>query len=688
MVSKFTSPKYRPDIDGLRAVAVLSVVGFHAFPEWVQGGFTGVDIFFVISGYLISTIIFENLDGNRFSFVEFYSRRIKRIFPALLCILLFCFSFGWIALLADEYLQLGKHIAGGAGFLSNIILWSESGYFDNEADTKPLLHLWSLGIEEQFYIFWPLLLWWLCKRRLNMLLSISMLATLSFLLCISVGTRDGVAAFYAPWTRFWELLIGAILAYTTFRRRQKADPNAYLLFGWFEQTVSRFNHVNKSVLENTASLAGASLIMLGLLITTQESFFPGWLALLPTLGTALIIAAGPGSWVNRTILNRGVLVWFGLISYPLYLWHWPLLSFNRIIQSGQTTPVMQSAVVAVSILLAWLTLKLIEQPIRFGQAGRLKVVLLVIAMAYTGLLGLSCYYFEGFQSRKVIETNPHRSTGWGGGIAETFLVNECGIKDPAEKSLFANCLSDSRQKPRFALLGDSKAAALYAGLFRTSSKDGRWQFIGGNGPNGAPVPVISEKDIYKNYQQLTDIAVTALVKQDNIEVVLLAAASRELLKMGNDKSIAGLEASKLYPAAYEGLNNTITRLTSKGKKIMLLVDNPTLPDPKDCMDRKTSSEVLNRLLLDNSGKPCQIKIDEHLKYTGKYRQMLNELVAADPQNVIIFDSLGLLCNQDKQLCESYKDGHILYSFTDHISDYAAGMIGREINQFLLQEIDQ
>ena len=160
-------PKYRRDIDGLRAVAVLAVVAFHAFPNWVKGGFIGVDVFFVISGYLISTIIFESLDKGTFSFSEFYARRIKRIFPALIIVLVACFTFGWFALFPHEYKQLGEHIAAGAGFLSNIVLWKDAGYFDNAADTKPLLHLWSLGIEEQFYIVWPFLLWISWKRKFN-----------------------------------------------------------------------------------------------------------------------------------------------------------------------------------------------------------------------------------------------------------------------------------------------------------------------------------------------------------------------------------------------------------------------------------------------------------------------------------------------------------------------------------------
>jgi peptidoglycan/LPS O-acetylase OafA/YrhL len=158
-IGHLTHPKYRADIDGLRAVAILSVVGFHAFPKLIHGGFIGVDIFFVVSGFLISTILFGSLEKDSFSFVEFYSRRIRRIFPGLIVVLIAAFTAGWFLLLADEYKQFGSHLAGGAGFISNLILWNESDYFDNAAETKPLLHLWSLGIEEQFYIIWPLLPW-------------------------------------------------------------------------------------------------------------------------------------------------------------------------------------------------------------------------------------------------------------------------------------------------------------------------------------------------------------------------------------------------------------------------------------------------------------------------------------------------------------------------------------------------
>ena len=300
-----------PDIDGLRAIAVLSVVGYHASPLWFKGGFIGVDIFFVISGFLISTIIFENLRGGTFSLVDFYGRRIDRIFPALIIVLTACFVAGWLLLLPDEYKQLGRHIAGGAGFVSNFILWNESGYFDNAASTKPLLHLWSLGIEEQFYIVWPVFLWALWKGNLNWLAAVLTLAAVSFVLNVRDVHSDPVAAFYSPQTRFWELLVGSSLAYLTlyegetiraFRRRCES------LIG----QPSFADLSDRHQLRNVQALLGMAAIISGVVLITRDSPFPGTWALLPTFGAALVIAAGSKAWFNRAILANPVLVWLAL----------------------------------------------------------------------------------------------------------------------------------------------------------------------------------------------------------------------------------------------------------------------------------------------------------------------------------------------------------------------------------------
>jgi peptidoglycan/LPS O-acetylase OafA/YrhL len=395
-------PKYRPDIDGLRAVAVLAVVAFHAFPNWVRGGFIGVDVFFVISGYLISTIIFENLDKGTFSFTEFYSRRIRRIFPALLLVLIACFAFGWFALLADEYKQLGKHIAAGAGFISNFTLWNEAGYFDNSAETKPLLHLWSLGIEEQFYIVWPLFLWFAWKRKFN-LLTITIVVTIaSFILNIKGIKHDMVATFYSPQTRFWELLSGSLLAWVTLYKKDTFANVKLKIDLWLSLIVySEKQEADGKTLSNVLSFVGLLLLVYGFWRINKELSFPGKWALVPVLGAVLIIAAGSKAWVNRIILSNKVAVWFGLISFPLYLWHWPILSFARIVESEVPSRNIRIAAVFLSIFLAWLTYKLVERPLRFGKHSKAKVAVLIVLMAIVGYVGYNNYSREGLMFRDI-----------------------------------------------------------------------------------------------------------------------------------------------------------------------------------------------------------------------------------------------------------------------------------------------
>lgn len=356
----------------MRAIAVLAVIGFHAFPLWVTGGFIGVDIFFVISGYLISTIILENLARGSFSLAEFYRRRVRRIFPALLLVLVVTLAVGYALLFTHEFAPLGKHVAAGAGFVANLIFWQESGYFDVAADTKPLLHLWSLGIEEQFYILWPVLLWAGWKFRINLLAVIAVLAVASFALnAMQIGSAS-VATFYSPLTRFWELLLGAGLAYMALHK---------------PQVLARVQVGNG----NIAAFLGVGCLVAGLALITKQSAFPGYWALLPTLGAVALIAAGPRAWFNRVILANRVLVWVGLISFPLYLWHWPLLSFATIVENTVPPLFTRVGLVLLSVVLAWLTYRFIEQPVRQQRTGKWTVSVLVVLVFAVGVCGLAAY---------------------------------------------------------------------------------------------------------------------------------------------------------------------------------------------------------------------------------------------------------------------------------------------------------
>ncbi|SJM90584.1 acyltransferase family protein [Crenothrix polyspora] len=390
-----TSPHYRPDIDGLRAVAVLLVVGFHAFPEWLKGGFIGVDIFFVISGFLISRIILTDITRQHFSFRTFYTKRIKRIFPALIVVLSACFGVGWFILLPDEFKELGKHIAGGAGFVANLVLWSESGYFDNQAELKPLLHLWSLGIEEQFYFVWPVVLIIATKKRYNLLWLMLAFILASFVFNIRSVHTDPISDFYSPFTRFWELMAGSLLAYLSVLPGQSHRP--------LSPTEGRGDKNNKrsyaSLLKNTAAFIGGLCIAIAVFYLDKTKAFPGWWAILPVLGATLLIFAGTTAWFNKKLLAHPALVFIGLISFPLYLWHWPLLSFARIMVLGTPTLALRLSLVAASIFLAWLTYRIVEQPIRFGANTHHKTTGLCVLLTLLLAVGYSTQTANGFAFR-------------------------------------------------------------------------------------------------------------------------------------------------------------------------------------------------------------------------------------------------------------------------------------------------
>ena len=374
---------YRPDVDGLRAVAVLCVVLYHGFPTMLPGGFVGVDVFFVISGFLITGIILDDIEGGAFTFRNFYARRVRRIFPALIVVMAASLLAGAVLLLPEEFAQLGRHAASGAMFVSNLTLYREVDYFDTAAEFKPLLHLWSLAVEEQYYLVWPVLLYAMRRRLRWGWLLIGAIALASFALNVAFVEHRPSATFYLPFTRFWELMVGGAVVYGQrlwiVRAAQPMNP----------PPTSRMGRVLQRV-RMAASVAGAALLALAVTTINADRAFPGWWALLPTLGTAMLLVAGPQAWINRHVLSTRWLVLVGLISYPLYLWHWPLLAFARI-RSGSLPWAGTLTLIFASLVLAWLTYRFVE--IRFRarrpQAHRRRAAQAALAgMSLVALVGL------------------------------------------------------------------------------------------------------------------------------------------------------------------------------------------------------------------------------------------------------------------------------------------------------------
>jgi peptidoglycan/LPS O-acetylase OafA/YrhL len=444
--------KYQYHIDGLRAIAVLMVIGFHAFPSIFKGGFVGVDVFFVISGYLISTNLINSLSSNTDSLLIFYQRRIRRIFPALLVVLITCYLVGYFLFTGSEFKQLGKHISAGSAFFSNIAYIQESGYFDISGDTKPLLHLWSLGVEEQFYIFLPPLLWLLWRSKINIIHVIVLLTLVSFFLNV-LTTSDPTTKFYSPLTRVWELLLGTILALFQYSETR----NQYLSIR-LTQTISH----SLEKYANIVSFVGLFAVVSSLIVINPRKDFPSWWALLPTIGTVLLIAVGRKGWVSRTLLSHPLLVWVGLISYPLYLWHWPLLSIATIIEGTRPSVWHRIIAIALTFALAVATYFWIEKPLRFGGFARFKTLFLVFLMTLVGLLGYKAYIADGYPERSFAAQFKNVSDAiedWEG---------DRNLKD--SNYLGHQVITNSSQKPEILMIGDSHIEQFLPRIVKLSEK--------------------------------------------------------------------------------------------------------------------------------------------------------------------------------------------------------------------------
>jgi peptidoglycan/LPS O-acetylase OafA/YrhL len=450
--------KYRADIDGLRAVAVLSVLAFHIGLRVIQGGFVGVDVFFVISGYLISSIVFTEIAESRYSVIGFYERRIRRIFPALFALLAVLSVFAVVYLLPAELVAYGKSMLAATASASNFYFWQHSGYFDSPT-SYPLLHTWSLAVEEQFYILFPLFLLMVRKffpTRLRQ--SVIILFCVSLLASAVVVSVSRETAFYMPYTRAWELLLGTILSLGMFPR----------LRAWQR---------------NLATLVGIGLIAFSVLFYTEWTLFPGLSALAPCVGSALIIGAGEsGSSLIGKILSWRPIVFIGLISYSLYLWHWPVIVLQQMgvfvgasaISSHRLAALLPAhrldmiVEVLLSLVLAILSWRFVERPFRSGRlrlSGRplfaLAGAVMIILMGFSSLTVFAKGFTVRFPASALEVASVHHDS-------EEIVRTGCFITSDYhfENYNYGTCLhtDDSGKKNNYLLLGDSHSAMLWSAL--------------------------------------------------------------------------------------------------------------------------------------------------------------------------------------------------------------------------------
>lgn len=645
---------YRPDIDGLRALAVVVVIIFHASHDLLPGGFVGVDVFFVISGYLITSIILREIDAGTFTLAGFYARRCRRILPALVVVLSATWAIGRVALAEADFQMVGKHILGGSTFTSNILLWRETGYFDIAAIRKPLLHLWSLGVEEQFYLVWPPLAMLAVVWRGRPLALSFVLLTASIALAAGLPPSQGDATFYLLPTRMWELLTGAVLL--------QMQP-------WVAASIAR-----GSIRREATAIAG--LLLIGVVCF----FEPGtgrariaWLAA-PVAGAALVIAARD-AWVNRRLLSNPGVVLIGLISYPLYLWHWPLLSMVTLL-AGQT-PMQQLqrlkyGAVALAFLLAWLTWRLVERPVRrlaTQTAERPRRNQHVLAFSAVVLIVFSTVGWTSWHRGRVHDV--------------VAIAADEPLLDGAALFPGTDYHRVSTANAVLLLVGDSHSNHLVPGLVPEARAHGFGvSHVGWAGCLGVPLAVRlwGSAELFKDCQATIASSSARFLDDPRVKIVLFAARAG-MYSVGTDRSDAVAEGGfvKMPTDArsrvlYDGYSATMRRLEASGRRIALMLDVPELDfEPHYCVARLASATFMGNL--------CAIARHTVDERQAAYRDVISRLQREHPQ-LAVFDPVPLFC--DTAWCYARRNGRMMYRDPNHLSPDGSAFIAEALGRVLFQ----
>jgi peptidoglycan/LPS O-acetylase OafA/YrhL len=556
---------YRSDIDGLRAVAVIPVVLFHAGYSIFSGGFVGVDVFFVISGYLITGILYREALEGRFSIARFYERRVRRIFPALFALLAATLVAGLFILLPNELAALGRSAIAATLFVSNIFFWRESGYFDAASITKPLLHTWSLAVEEQFYIFFPPLIWAICRWKRSWLLPIIVIGALaSLVLSVLLLPHQASATFYLIPTRAWELLIGSALALLPSVRGKIAE---------------------------VVSALGLLAIVASVLLYREAMPFPGLAALPPCLGAGALILCARDTWTGK-LLSAAPMRAIGLISFSLYLWHWPVLVYARFIYGDILPPVVSAACVLISTAAAAFSWRFIEQPFRKSRPGAtstkplLAGLALLVAFSVAGL-GLT----SGLPGRLPAEATRIAAAAKAPDISSPgcFLVRQGNGPDLEE-----DCLAAPPGRPKVLLWGDSHANQ-FAIAIRKSAASADAEFRQAGRAGCPPLAGLTPLDVTRPDPlcgPFNDRILKAAIADPSIKLVILAGRwSRFTFPAGDpegrrllDRTTAGeTDTRALF---FRGLGETVKQLRAADKQVILIADVPEFEKPlPECMAR-------------------------------------------------------------------------------------------------------
>ena len=643
--------KYRPEIDGLRALAVLPVILFHAGFSGFSGGYVGVDVFFVISGYLITSILLTDLAADRFSIVNFYERRARRILPALFFVMAACLPIAWLWLTPDDLQDFGESLIAVSSFSSNILFWFESGYFETESELKPLLHTWSLAVEEQYYILFPILL--LVIWRIGLKWGLAVLG-LIFLASLSAAhwaawNRPSFNFFMLP-TRGWELLIGVFAA---FYLRYRTVPDSQV-----------FNQV--------ASLAGLAMIVVSVVAFDAATPFPSLYALVPTLGTGLLIlSAVPGTLAHR-LLSLKPLVGVGLISYSAYLWHQPLLAFARHRSLDEVPDIWLLILCGGALLIAWVSWRYVEKPFRDRTVTSRQMIL---AFALAGIVLFSAIGFHLMHSRGAL----YRFATTAADIS-TVTDQTCHIRsgrpDMAriERGEFCT-LGTPEAVPDTFLIGDSHAGSISDQLGQALAAEGRGlrSFSGGY---CAPAIGFSLERSGSACIEAMAAVIRAAASDPQVGTIVIYAqwslyTTGERHDFPPQVGCLNGECAEL-PAGNadlfaQALVDTLGVLSESGKRIFVVTSTPEF--------RTFGTRSFYRQQL---GLPVEIEVSavEHRQRNAAATRLLSDIEASQ---IAVIDAAELFCTDET--CRQFSpDGYPLFSDTNHVNALGAELIVERLIQ--------
>lgn len=606
--------KYRSEIDGLRAIAVIAVIVYHINPNWLIGGFLGVDVFFVISGYLITAIIQRNIETRRFTLSGFWIRRIKRLYPAMMAMVCTTAIVGNFVLIRPERIDLVKQSIGAIFSFSNILLWqTTNGYWSASSENIALLHTWSLSLEEQFYIFFPLLLFVMSRWRQGVTLPVTLILTLvSFALSIYWTDVDRSGAFYMLHTRFWELSMGSLLALVELKR-----PS------WF--------HGKKSF--SPLALLGLAMVGYSLVFIANDADFPKWKPILACLGTTLILAYSRHDGIGKRILELSPMRYVGKISYSLYLWHWPVIVFANYLNPNANVIIL----LAATGLLATSSYYLIETPFRKGFKGALLVIAAMPALAGLSLLPIYLDRVNPIISEELVdfESPESLSRAWQYEATTSLLQGKGGVK-----------VGDASNGIDIMLIGSSHARVLGPAFAKFTQETGRSLEV--LATSGVEVTRTEATQFKKNAGEVNQARLTYLSNAKPKVTIVVGMWSSEYD----------------IPEFRRNLEMTLNSISSSSTKVIVLSQVPLMELPQ----KYHGAFRKYVLALSRSGRSTQLP--GHASVEEANREVEATIKEMDLNNVSFVDVYTLLSRDDGSV-RYIMDGKLLYSDYHHVNNRGA-----------------